>query len=264
LDILTPSAIRNGLRTRVLGCHIVYCETVGSTNAMAKALALQGARDGSLVIADVQTEGRGRLERRWIAEPGTSLLLSLVLRPALPIKLAHTVTMMAGLGIRDGIASWPGLPIGLKWPNDVMVRGKKVGGILTEVSSSGQHLDHAIVGIGLNVNMDPATLPPEFRATSIQHELAQCVSRVRLLQTILWYVEQRYVGLCEGQLPTDDWAAALQTLGRQVCVHTSQGRWHGLASAVDEEGALLVSLANGHVRRVLVGDIVSSKDESLP
>ena len=262
MDALTPSAIRNSLRTRVLGCDIVYYEAVGSTNAMAKALALQGAQDGTLVIANVQTEGRGRLDRRWIAERGTSLLLSLILRPTLPTNLAQTVTMIAGLGIRDGIGSWPGLPVGLKWPNDVMVRGNKVGGILTEVSTSGKHLDYAIVGIGLNVNLDPATFPAEFRATSIQHELGHSVSRLRLLQTILWHVERRYARLCEGHLPTADWAAALETLGQQVCVQTSQGRWQGLASAVDDEGALLVSLADGHVRRVLVGDIVSPKREA--
>ncbi len=256
MDILAPTTILDGLRTRLLGQHIVLYETIGSTNAVAKTLAQQGAAEGTMVIAEGQTAGRGRLGRSWLAPRGTSLLFSLIFRPDLPIRRAQGLTMICGLAIREAIREVTGLPAQLKWPNDVMLRGRKAGGILTEVSSHGEDLDYAVVGIGLNVNLPVNALPAEFRATSISHELGHAVSRVGLLQVALRHVEQRYSALQDGKWPVKDWAAALQTLGQRVELHTEQGIWQGLATAVDAEGALLLRLDSGQLKRVLVGDIV--------
>lgn len=256
MDDLSPAAIRNGLCTDFLGQHIVYYPTVDSTNSVAKTLAQQGAVEGTLVIADEQSAGRGRLGRRWLAPYGTCLLFSLIFRPDLEVQRAQRLTMICGLGVREAIHKVSGLPAQLKWPNDIMLFGRKAGGILTEMSSSGGYLDYAVVGIGLNVNLQITALPAEFNATSIEHELGRTVPRVHLLQQALLHIEERYSALQAGESPVKEWAAALETLGRQVELHTAQGTWRGLAMAVDDEGALLLRLDNGRVRRVLVGDIV--------
>lgn len=150
-----------------------------------------------------------------------------------------------------------GLPARLKWPNDIVLHGRKVGGILTEVSTTDMRLDYAVVGIGLNVNLEAATLPAEFNATSISNELGHTISRRSLLQAMLWQIEERYVMLRRGTWPVKDWAAALQTVGQRVRLHTVQGTWEGTATAVDEEGALVLCLDNGQLKNVHVGDIVA-------
>ncbi len=163
--------------------------------------------------------------------------------------------MVCGLGIRQAIRDLTALPAQLKWPNDILLRGRKAGGILTEMSTTGQYLDYAVVGIGLNVNLDAGLLPVEFHATSISQELGRPISRVELLQHILWHIEERYLALCAGKWPLTEWANALETLGKWVEIHTMQGAWRGIAEAIDDEGALLVRLENGHVKRVLEGDV---------
>lgn len=252
---LTPEAIQDGLRTQFLGRQFVCYKVIDSTNTVAKALARAGAAEGTMVIADEQTMGRGRLGRQWLAPAGTSLLFSLIFRPDLEAARVQGLTMVCGLGIRQAIRELTSLPAQLKWPNDILVHGRKAGGILTEIGSTGQHLDYVVVGIGLNVNLDASLLPVEFHATSISQELGQPVSRVQLLQQILWRIEERYVALCTGKWPLTEWANALETLGKWVEVHTIQGTWRGIAEAVDDEGALLLRLENGHVKRVLEGDI---------
>jgi BirA family biotin operon repressor/biotin-[acetyl-CoA-carboxylase] ligase len=255
MESLNPAAILNGLRTGSFGQQVVYFEAIDSTNSVAKSLAQRGAGEGTLVIAESQSAGRGRLGRKWLAPSGTSLLFSLLFRPDLEVRRAQGLTMICGLGVREAIREVTELPAQLKWPNDITVRGRKVGGILTEISSSGPQLDYAVAGIGLNVNVTMAALPPEFNATSISHELGRTIARLPLLQATLWHVEQRYSDLRQGKWPAEEWAAALETLGSFVELHTADGIWWGLATAVDDEGALILRTENGQLKRVLVGDV---------
>lgn len=262
---LTPQAILDGLRTRFLARQLVYYEVIESTNTVAKTLAHAGAAEGTMVIADKQTKGRGRLGRQWLAPGGTSLLFSLIFRPNLEATRVQGLTMVCGLGVRQAIRELTGLPAQLKWPNDILIQGRKAGGILTELSSIGQHLDYVVVGIGLNVNLDADLLPAEFNATSISQELKQPVSRVQLLQLILLHIEERYVALRAGNWPLTEWASALETLGKEVEVRTIHGTWRGTAAAVDDEGALLIRLEDGQVIRVLEGDIFAwGKKDNAP
>jgi len=254
---LVAQNVRRGLATRILGQHIVYYACIDSTNRVGQVLAQQGAAEGTLIIADEQTAGRGRLERRWLAPRGTSLLFSLLLRPKLEPRLTPGLTMIAGLAVQETMRELYGLPARLKWPNDVMVHGRKAGGILIEASSTGQCLDYAIMGIGVNVNLPTHTLPPEFQATSIQQELGYRVSRLRLLQNILTHLERRYVALQSGHSPVQEWAEALETLRRRVELRVAGQSVQGWALSTDEEGALLIQLDNGQIQRVLVGDIAS-------
>ena len=144
-----------------MGRTLVFLPETASTNDEARRLAESGAPDGTLVIADYQTAGRGRAARRWEAPPGSSLLMSLVFRPALVPQQVQRMTMICGLAIADVLESEYGLEPALKWPNDVLVGGAKVGGILTEVLLDAHRVECVITGIGLNVNLDPAELPGE-------------------------------------------------------------------------------------------------------
>jgi BirA family biotin operon repressor/biotin-[acetyl-CoA-carboxylase] ligase len=162
-------SIAAGLTTRFVGRPVMYLPRVGSTQELVKELAAQGAPEGTLVIADEQTAGRGRLSRRWVAPPGSSLLMSLLLRPQLDPIHIHLLTMACSLGIVDGIRDSTGLSVGVKWPNDIVTLPeptralrqpvRKLAGLLTESAFSGERMEYAVVGMGINVNLDFADLP---------------------------------------------------------------------------------------------------------
>jgi BirA family biotin operon repressor/biotin-[acetyl-CoA-carboxylase] ligase len=279
LDSLSAGAILEGLDTQFVGRHPVYLAHVGSTNDEARRLARAGAPEGTLVVADHQTAGRGRLDRRWEAPPGTSLLLSLLFRPPLAPQQVQQLTMVCGLAAVDAIEAQTGLQAGLKWPNDVLVGESKVGGILTEVILAGQQVDYAVVGIGLNVNLDPGRLPDDLlaAATSLARQLGRPVPRLPLLWALLRAVESRYLALKGGRSPQAEWAARLVTLGRPVTVtaaarpaplaaglapaplatgpHDRPPVVEGVAEGVDANGALLVRLADGRLETVMAGDV---------
>jgi len=255
-DVLSSEIIRQGLTTRLLGQQIYYYPEVGSTNDLARQLAGEGAPEGTLVITDHQTAGRGRLDRAWLAPPGTSLLFSLLFRPPLTPPQAPRVTMAVALGVVAGIAQVTGLEPRLKWPNDVLVKGRKVCGLLAESGMTGERLDHVVVGVGLNVNFDPQEVPGiPSTATSLAVALGRPVARAPLLQAILSAIEQRYERLCAGESPRDDWAARLDTLGQHVRVVTPGGLEEGIAEDVDLDGVLLLRRPDGSLVRILVGDV---------
>lgn len=243
----------------------MYYSSIGSTSEVLKELAVQGAPEGTLVIADQQTAGKGRLDRKWLAPPGTSLLLSLLFRPdpsgrasgrSLAPSQAPRLTMICSLAIADAIEGLTGLSVGLKWPNDIFIHSKKAGGILTEVGTTGGYLDYVMVGMGLNVNLAISTLPElSGMATSLSQELGREVSRLELLWRILGEIETRYNSLRRGESPHEDWAACLINLGRQVQVTTPQGVLAGWAEGVDADGALILRTPDGQRKRVLVGDV---------
>jgi BirA family biotin operon repressor/biotin-[acetyl-CoA-carboxylase] ligase len=235
---------------------MVYYPSLGSTNDLLKGLAAQGASEGTLVIADEQTAGKGRLDRKWLAPPGTSLLMSLLFRPNLASNQAQRLTMICSLAIADAIEGLTGLPVGLKWPNDIFIRGKKVGGILTESGTTGGRLDYVVVGMGLNVNLHISTVP-ELRgmATSLSDELGREVSRLELLWRILGEIETRYNSLRREESPHEDWAARLINLGCEVQVTTPHGVLGGWAEGVDADGALILRTADGQRKRIVVGDV---------
>ncbi len=253
---LSVESIKRGLKTDLIGQRIVYYSSLGSTNELLKGLAAQGVPEGTLVIADEQTAGKGRLGRKWLAPPGTSLLLSLLFRPDLAPNQAQRLTMLCSLAIADAIEGLTGLPAGLKWPNDIFIRGRKAGGSLTESGTTGGCLDYVVVGMGLNVNLDISALP-ELRgmATSLSQELGREVPRLELLWKILAGIEMRYESLRRGESPHEEWAARLINLGRQVQVTTPQGALAGWVEGVDADGALILRTPDGQRKRILAGDV---------
>jgi BirA family biotin operon repressor/biotin-[acetyl-CoA-carboxylase] ligase len=262
---LTVAAIRAGLSTRVFGQVVVCLAEIGSTNREARRMADEGAPEGTLVIADYQSAGRGRLDRRWVAPPGSSLLMSVILRPALQAHQLQRLTMIAGLAVADAVEAVTGLVVGLKWPNDILYGGAKLGGILTDTGLGGKLVDYAVVGIGLNVNLDPSHLPDRLQmpATSLSHVLGRAVARLQLVWAFLGALESRYLALKAGHSPYAEWADRLATLGQRVTVGGGGTLVQGVAEGVDRDGALLVRLTDGRLERVIAGDVtLRAKDPS--
>ena len=264
MEELSVASIEKGLTTTFIGRRVIYYRSTGSTNDVARELAVRGAPEGTLVIADEQTAGKGRLGRRWLAPPATSLLMSLLLRPHfLAPHQAQRLTMICSLAVVDAIVEVTGLLAAIKWPNDIVVQGKKVGGILTELGATGQRLDYAVVGLGLNVNLDFGAVEAmgelAATATSLSQELGREVSRLALLWRILKNVEGRYQRLGAGELPHDEWASRLVTLHNHVIVDTPRGVVEGWAEGVDADGALILRTNCGERQRVLAGDVTLRK-----
>ena len=257
---------RARIRTRLFGRNLICLARIGSTNAVAKELARDGAPEGTVVVADEQTAGRGRLGRRWLAPPGTCLLCSVLFRPQLPLAQVHHLTMVCALAAADAIEVVGGLKAGLKWPNDLVIpcsttempspHWRKLAGLLTETGVAGERLDFAIVGLGINVNVPPEMLPSlAADATSVSAEIGRPVDRAELLGAMMAEVETRYERLRAGASPYDEWAARLLTLGQVVQATTPTGELTGVAESVDEAGALLLRTADGAIHTLTAGDV---------
>ncbi|MCL5734691.1 MAG: biotin--[acetyl-CoA-carboxylase] ligase [Actinobacteria bacterium] len=255
MDRIDRESVAPIIRTRCFGRHLVCLDATSSTNNVARAMALEGAPEGTLVLAEEQRAGRGRLGRRWLAPPGGCLLMSLLLRPPIPPSEAFALTILAGTATARAVERATGLPCQLKWPNDVLVRGRKMAGILCEMSATGDRLDWAVLGIGLNVNLDPALYPEiAATATSVSHELGRSLPRLLLLATLLDELEADYFRFLRDGLAAirSEWRRRLATLGQWVSVE--DGAHYGLAEDVDETGALLLRQSDGTLVRVTVGD----------
>lgn len=256
--------IGDALTTRWLGRSLHVFESVGSTNTVLAQLAQEGAPAGTIVLTNYQSSGRGRRQRRWHAPPASSLLVSLLFRPHWPALQAHWLTMMAGLAATSAIEARTELEVGLKWPNDVMLRPasgdepawRKAGGILLETRLDGDVVVQAIVGLGLNVNIAPQDLPEGVvPATSLLAETGQRFDRVTLLVHMLQRLETLYEEAAVGNAPHEAWQARLITRNRRVRVTTETGVVEGLALGCDEWGRLRLRRDNGQVQNFAAGDV---------
>jgi BirA family biotin operon repressor/biotin-[acetyl-CoA-carboxylase] ligase len=246
--------------------RIEYRPTVGSTNDIAKQLGAEGAPEATLVIADEQTAGRGRLGRAWWSPPGTAIAMSLLLRPEFPPLRAHRLTMLAGLAAAEAIEQVTGLRVGLKWPNDVVIEQKarskrqeaiflKLGGILSEASIAGEAFEFAVVGLGLNINVDFRGRTDLPEATSLMMELGHEVDRLAILRALVERFAARYAVIDRDRQLHADWLARLTMLGRQVVARRGDEFFAGLAESVDESGALLIRGDDGTLCRVDAADV---------
>ena len=273
---LSAEAIAAALTTRRLGRPVLYFPRTGSTNDVAHERAAAGAAEGLLVIADEQTAGRGRLDRRWWAPPGSSLLMSLLLRPALPPDQAGQLTMCLGLAAVEAIEAVTGLRPALKWPNDLLLEDRKLGGMLTELRLEGERLAYAVLGLGVNVNVtfDERRTGSDGRrrhssfvlrpssdladtAISLSMVLGHPVDRLALLAALLARCEAWYERALAGESPHAAWAARLDTVGRRVTVATTTGSVAGMAVGVTPEGALLVRDDDAAEHVIWSGDVTA-------
>ncbi len=256
METLSPEMVKRDLVTEFMGQQIVHYQSIGCTNEVAKELAKQGAPQGTLIIAEEQTEGKGRRGRSWLAPAGSSILISLILYPPLTASQIARLTMASCLAVAYAIEETTSLSVHFKWPNDILLRGKKAGGILTETSISGDMVDHAVVGIGLNVNLDVRQIPEiADTATSLSMELGRAVSRLELLQAVLKFMESEYHLLQQGESPVEKWATRLSLLGQQVRVTTPWEQQSGWAEGVDADGALVLRRDDGTKAYITVGDV---------
>jgi BirA family biotin operon repressor/biotin-[acetyl-CoA-carboxylase] ligase len=254
MDQLSVPALKDALATQVVGRRIVHLPVASSTNEVAKTLARRRAREGTVVIAEEQTAGKGRLGRGWTAPAGTSLLLSVILRPT-RAQLPQLI-MLSSLAACRAVEGVTGLAARLKWPNDILVNGRKLGGILTEVDLLGNRPRFAVVGIGLNVNFDVGAVP-EIResATSVSLELGRDFPRQELLLALLRELDDLYLALRRGQSLREEWRGRLETLGRWIRVTGRGGVEEGWAEDVDEGGRLLLRRADGSLVALSEGEV---------
>ncbi len=257
-DLLLPAEVEARLATRRLGRSIAYFRCVESTNNEAKKLAAAGCPEGQVVVAEEQSVGRGRLARGWFSPFARGVWFTIVLRPPFAPQDAPKFTLLAAVAVCRAIRRATGVACGIKWPNDILWEGKKLVGILTEMSAEMDAINHIVIGIGINVNIAAEDFPPEIKglAASLAMAAGRPLPRLDIFLAVLTELERIYdLALAEGFGPVlAEWRAASVTLGRAVDVLAPGRCFSGVARDIDAAGALLVETAGG-VEKVLAGDV---------
>lgn len=266
-NLLTPLEIDSALHTETFGRHVVYLESTQSTNEEAKKIAREGAEEGTIVVAEEQITGHGRLARGFYSPFAKGIWFSLILRPKFFPMEASKCTLLAAVGVCRGIRRMGLADAGIKWPNDILVHGKKLVGILTLMSASMEKIDYIIMGIGINTGIKKNEFPEDFRegATSFLNEGIN-VSRKDLLAAILGELEKEYsIAQNEGfDKVLDDWRALSVTLGQEVRIIFGDDSYTGKAVDIDRDGCLLVNTGS-EVKRVIAGDVsIRPVDAPIP
>jgi len=250
--------VKDGLKTKRIGRTIHCFRELTSTNEIAKELAMIGAEEGTVIVAETQTHGRGRLGRGWISPEG-GLWFSVIMRPEVSPRDAPKLTLMESVAVAKTIIKLFGLEASIRWPNDVLVKGKKVCGILTETSTRGESLNFAVVGVGINANLSLHDLPAGLRgsSTTLMEELKREVKREALLRSLLEETERYYNMFTQGMFNAflTEWKHLSKFLGSYVEVTSLDERIEGWATDIDENGALIVKLRDQTTRKIMSGDV---------
>ena len=259
-DILNREEIAAQLKTVVIGRQLICRDETGSTNADAFRLAEEGAPEGTVVLADTQMSGKGRRGRSWSSPPGVNLYCSVVLTPGVKPHEAPQLTFLSAVAVARAVEITTGLRPEIKWPNDVLIAGRKVAGLLNEMSAETDGINFVILGIGVNLNMAMAQFPSDLRqpGTSLFLETGQRVNRVRFAVTMLNELDRLYADFTRhGFGPVrDEWQVRCNANGRELVVSDAgQEVVRGMFSGIDGDGALLVRLPDGRVERILSGDV---------
>lgn len=243
-----------GLDTKVVGRELYYFKTISSTNLFAKQLIKEGVKEGAVVVADIQVSGRGRKKRMWFSPEG-GLWFSLILFPAIPPHRGMMLTMAASVSVVHAIREITGLSPEIKWPNDILIKGRKVCGVLTELDAEMDRINYSIVGIGVNVNnkLDEGLYG---KATTLLEEFGSQVSRVKLLRSILKSFDENYMRLVEGDYGfiRDKWVSLSNIVGREIRVSDDNKTIPGVVSGIDEDGCLVLKTDTG-IQRIWSGDV---------
>lgn len=257
-DVMTSEEILSRLHTKWMAQKCVYLESVDSTNNYAKKIAEDGADDGTLTVADEQTGGKGRRGRHWETPKGTNIAMTLLLRPDIRPEHASRLTLLMAMAVAQGIRQVTGLEAGIKWPNDVVVHGKKVCGILTEMNTEVDYINYVVIGTGINVNQEH--FPEELQqiAGSLCVELGDKVSRAELAACIMEHLELLY----ETFLKTEDLSELYQEYnalcvnrGHQIRVMEPGNEYTGTTDGINERGELVVRKENGETVCVYAGEV---------
>ncbi|MFZ5646141.1 MAG: biotin--[acetyl-CoA-carboxylase] ligase [Bacillota bacterium] len=258
-DRLYPDEIRQGLNTEFIGKTVYYNDTVESTNREARHLAANGAPGGTLAVAEEQVGGKGRMGRGWFSPRGMGIWCSLVLRPEINPGEAPPVTMLTAVAVARAVEKVSGISPGIKWPNDLLVEGKKICGILTELNAEMERINFLVVGTGINVNIPGESFPEELKdiATSLYHIKKEPVSRLELLRQYLMEFEYFYrEWMTRGFGPVlEEWKKRCVSLNRPVRVSTYKETWDGWAEDVDHSGALVMRMPDGTMKSFVAGEV---------
>jgi len=257
---LDMDELKKHLATKVIGQRVEYHERIPSTTAAGKELCAScdvADLHGTVILAEEQTGGTGRLGRAWVSPPG-GIWFTVILAPKIPVDRIFMVTMAGSLAVARAIRKEYDLGALIKWPNDILLGDRKVGGLLLEVSSTGPRVNACFLGIGIDANVPLSALSPELRqtVTSLSAELGRDVAREPFLAGVLWELEIRLNLLEAGEYETvaREWRSLSSTLGRRVRITTLSRSFEGEAVDIDEFGALIVRKDSGAVERVIAGD----------
>ncbi|MDD5206341.1 MAG: biotin--[acetyl-CoA-carboxylase] ligase [Desulfobacterales bacterium] len=264
-DPIDPRELRRALSGTFFGVDLRYHATLESTNSLLKSLAAEGAPDGTVVVADEQTGGRGRVGRSWLSPLGANLLFSILLRPRVEPDQVFALTMILAVSAAEVLHRRTDVAARIKWPNDIYASQRKLAGILTEFGVKGTIVDYVVLGMGLNVHWHPDG-HEEIRgpATSLRMETGKDFRRTDLLVRILKEVEKNYDAFLKGDtdLIYSKWNDLSLILGRNVMIETGSETIRGKAVQIDRAGALILELDNGVRRKVLCGDVSLRLEES--
>ncbi len=260
-DELLAEEILPLLATTTFGRTIIYKDTVDSTNRYAKALAENGAEEGTVVIANEQRQGKGRLDRNWASPPG-GIWLSIILRPAILPQEASRFTLLAAVAAARAIET-VGLSPEIKWPNDILIGGKKVCGILLELSAQSDRVDYLVIGLGINANNGIDTIPTDSRdhVITLATALGQEIDRRSLVAALLLELENWSKVLLAGgwQEIKGEWMKRCRMLGRRITLRTLYGEVEGEFIGVDQSGAIQLKLSGGDIKTFAAGDVSVKK-----
>jgi BirA family biotin operon repressor/biotin-[acetyl-CoA-carboxylase] ligase len=258
-DKISGNEIQLGLKTEFMGRHIHFEEVISSTQKIAHTLAGNGAEEGTIVVADQQTSGRGRLARAWYSPKQTGIWMSMILRPKIPINKTPQLTLLTAVALIQAIEEVTGLTPEIKWPNDILINGKKIVGILTELQAEADRVHSVIIGVGMNVNHTLDQFPEELQAiaTSIAAETGEQADRAQIIQAIMMNFEKLYTSyLVHGFKPVKLlWESYAISLNKNLIARTLQGTIRGRAIGIDDEGVLLLETTEGNIEKIYSADI---------
>jgi BirA family biotin operon repressor/biotin-[acetyl-CoA-carboxylase] ligase len=254
-DRLEPDEIKAGLKTKLIGKNIQYLKETESTNMIARGIA-PSVEEGTVVIAELQTGGRGRLGRKWISPEG-GIWLSIIIKPKIQLMYASRITLLAGVAVAKIIRSY-GLAARIKWPNDVLIDGKKICGILTEMEAEMDMIEYCVVGIGIDANVDTEAFPEDYResSTSLKKELGHEIVRVKFVQELLLEFDELYQKFLKDRFSSilEEWRNMSDTIGEWVKITTQSRTLYGEAIGIDSEGALIIETSDGRLEKIVAGN----------
>ena len=258
---LLPWEITSGLKTKTLGKHTYYFDSVDSTQSQAMKMAAEEANDGTLIIAERQTSGKGRLGRKWISPKG-GIWLSIILHPKFDISVITLFPIASALALSNAIEKTLNIKSELKWPNDITINGKKVAGMLVDASLESNKIENMILGVGINYNVDVKQIEkllkdtPNFYGVASLSERSKTIKSVLLVQSFLMELEEMYNLLNNGNTKKiiRDWMKKSSTIGQNIEANTENGKIKGKAIRIDDDGALVISV-NKKNKRITSGDI---------
>ncbi len=258
-DKISGNEIQLGLKTKTLGRHVHFEESVTSTQKIAHRLAYEGTPEGTIVVAEEQQAGRGRLDRLWFSPKYTGVWMSIILRPSIPPSQAPQLTLLAAVAVVQGIQEVTGLEPDIKWPNDILIGGKKVVGILTELQAEADRVNSVIIGIGINVNQSIEQFPEELTqiATSLSIQKGDKIDRALLIQSILAKLEDLYHNYLTNGFKVVKllWESYAISIGKQIIARTLNGSIEGRAIGITDDGVLRLEGLDGTIHLIHSADI---------